>query len=526
MNLAALTAEQKQTLLSQITEKRAELEKLLKDVTKQDPFWGFVPSDGSLTEERQAFLVKWLRPEDIPTKFDSQRDALLSPAQQVAMFGGNQVGKTLTLTVKSCIQVTGETPVALTGLFPEAKLPKKFPVYGRVYSPSNATIDEVIVPKFMEWMPKKYWHRDGWERTYGKQEKILRFYKDGHKFIGQIKFVSYEQEVSKTQGAPLSFINFDEEPPYEFYKEALPRFTTAGRLDIGFYMTPTNGISWVKELILDKQEKGLIECFKIASLTNPYAGVATLDQIMAGLDSYAERKMRLLGEFVSLSGMIYKGESELKVGLHVIPPFDLDFGTYVVFRGLDVHLSKPTCCVELAVDPSGTKYVVGVYYQDADTEKVKAALAKRVAERRYRLGITRYDKSLDYEIKALGGINIIDKLKRGANAIPAMFPSEKYEGSIEAGVDQIKQDLKADTHTGKPKVYFFDTPEVWQLIRDIQTLERDKGNNEDKRGVRDKILEGKKDRHAAFRYIYQGHVEWVPEDGSDRPQEEFEERYI
>lgn len=525
--LKPLTAEQRSHLLAEIEKQERALHQLLKQAGEADRFWTFKPHTGQLSEERWTFLRKWLKPEDVPAKLDSQEDTFLSPAQIIATFGGNQVGKTTSLVVKTCIKVTGETPIALRGIYPAAKLPKgKGPIYGRVYSPSASTINEVIVPKFMEWMPKKFWHPEGWERTYSKSDSTLRFYLKG-KFIGQVRFFSYEQEVGKTQGASLSFVHFDEEPPYEFYKEALPRFAAMGRLDIEFFMTPTNGLSWVKELILDKQDGTNIACFKVASITNPYIAVDVLDGILGGLDTYEERKMRLLGEFVSLSGLIYKGESEWKAAVHLVDPFELDWGTYVVYRGLDVHLSKPTCCVELAVDPAGVKYVVGVYYEDTDTEKVKEALAKRAVERRYRLGWTRYDKSLDYEIKALGGINIIQKLKMPPNPIQPMFPSEKYDGSIEAGVDAIKQDLKPDKFTGKPTLYFFNTPEVWTLIRDIQALERDKARNEDQKGMRDKILEGRRDRHAALRYIYQAYVEWIPVDSEgDGSVEWTEERYI
>jgi hypothetical protein len=112
----------------------------------------------------------------------------------------------------------------------------------------------------------------------------------------------------------------------------------------------------------------------------------------------------------------------------------------------------------------------------------------------------------------LGGINIIQKLKTPPNPIPAMFPSEKYKGSINAGVDSILLDMKVNPATGRPGLLFFDTPEVWQLIRDIKTLERDKYTDEDKNGIKDKILEAKKDRHAALRYLYQNRLDWFPVD--------------
>jgi hypothetical protein len=62
----------------------------------------------------------------------------------------------------------------------------------------------------------------------------------------------------------------------------------------------------------------------------------------------------------------------------------------------------------------------------------------------------------------------------------------------------------------------------------MQTLEREKGLNEAKRGMKDKVREGPKDLHAALRYIFQKPLEWIPPDGSDSDQTNnfMEERYV
>jgi hypothetical protein len=271
------------------------------------------------------------------------------------------------------------------------------------------------------------------------------------------------------------------------------------------------------------------QCFKISTITNPYANLLNVEKILAGLDTYEERKMRLLGEFVSLSGLIYKGESAFRKDVHIVKPFELAWDRYVVYRGMDVHLSKPATVIEIAVDPLGIKYVVGVYAGSARVDEVKKDLALRAAERKYRLAWTRYDKSLDYEVEAMDGINIMTRYKQAPNAIPAMFPSDKHKGSIDAGIDAIREDMRVDKFTGKPKLFFFDTPEVWTLIKDIQTLERARGLQEERRGEQDKINEGNKDKHAALRYAYQGHLVWIdPEEMMDSvsSNETSEDRFI
>lgn len=511
VDINALTPQKREELLTLVKEQKESLAATVANLKTLDPFWSFKPSTGVLTPAAHEFIKKWIQPEDIPAVWDSQTDAFRSPAQQILCSGGNQVGKTVMAIIKSIVKITGEMPESLREIFPQEKLPTKWPVYGRHYGPSNSMVKEVLVPKYQEWMPKKYWHKDGWERTYNSEDKILRFYKDGWKFIGQIKFLSYEQEVSKTQGATISFAHFDEEPPYAFYKECLPRFTTKERMDIEIFATPTEGLSWTMQVFLESKDPDTA-CFKIATVTNPYANLLMVEKILTGLDTYEERKMRLLGEFVSLSGLIYKGESAFRKDIHLIKPFELAWDRYVVYRGMDVHLAKPATVVEIAVDPAGIKYVVGVYAGSARVEQVKKDLAIRAAEGKFRLAWTRYDKSLDYEIEAMDGINLMTGYKQSPNAIPAMFPSDKHKGSIDAGIDAIREDMRLDKHNGKPKLFFFDTPEVWTLIKDIQTLERAKGLQEERRGEQDKINEGSKDRHAALRYAYQGRMEWIDSD--------------
>jgi hypothetical protein len=285
-------------------------------------------------------------------------------------------------------------------------------------------------------------------------------------------------------------------------------------------MTPTKGLTWVKSEIVDKEGPGSnIRCFKLASVTNPRANLEVLEEILKEITSYEERKMRLLGAFISLSGLVYGQLFNRQT--HIIEPFPVT-DDFVVYRGGDPHLVKPSVFVELAVDREENKYVIGVYSRNCDTSEIKEDLAQRA--KGWRLAQTRVDKSCNSTIKALGDRNIFLELSRGTNAIPAMVTSEKFTGSINAGVDVIKQDLKPNEVTKKPRLYFCDTPEVWTLIKAMESLEREMGTNEDKKGVRDVIAEGRWDAHAALRYIYQGPIRWISPNQS--APELPEERYI
>ena len=128
----------------------------------------------------------------------------------------------------------------------------------------------------------------------------------------------------------------------------------------------------------------------------------------------------------------------------------------------------------------------------------------------YRHGWGIADQSSNTSIIAFGGLNIYNELRKPPNAIPALRTSVKFEGSIKAGVDVIKQYLREDPETGIRKLFIVDRPENRKLIASFRTLERDTYPNEDAKGPKDKIKEGKHHLHAALRYIFQFPLCWYP----------------
>lgn len=494
---------------------------------ESNPFMYFEPSTGEIPDTGKVVLSKWLKPDDVPVKLDGQVEAFRSDADVILTAGGNQSGKTTFLVIYVLICVTGMIPFKMKDLFPKSKLPVKFPIHARVVGVDHKTFLANLLPAFQHWVPRECLKNGKWSDSWSAERNTLFLYSSvkADKLLGTVEFMTNQQDVESFQGPPRHLIAYDEEPRYDIYRENLMRFTTADRLNIVFAMTPTKGLSWVKDEILDRyetQDGSKIDCFKLVSVTNKKANMAVLDEILKGLSSYEEIRMRLLGEFVSLSGLVYGKLFSRKA--HLIEPFDVRGDDYLVYRGLDPHLVKPSVCVELAVDRESNKYVVGCYAKDEDTSIIKKDLADRAKERGYRLGQARCDKSANSTIKALGDRNIFRELSTGENAVPAMVTSEKFTGSINAGVDAIKQDLRLDEHTGKPKLFFFNIPENRMLIKAMETMERELATNEDKKGIRDKIAEGQWDLHAALRYIYQGPIRWFPPQTSAPTLPE--ERYV
>ena len=518
----------------EILKRLAELDEIIESqkrtneaIKEQDPFWFYEPSDGTISNEGMELMRDFLKEEDIPQgQLQCQKDVHASKANIILHAGGNQGGKTVAGAIKGFIKGTGEIPNALKGVCPEESLPKQRPQHVRVVGVDFPTLLKNLLPTYQKWVPREFLVDRSWDKSYNSEGRVLKLGKRGELY-GTIEFMTNEQSVRSFQGPPRHMIIYDEEPKSDIYKENLMRFTTAERLDIFFGMTPTSGLSWVKDEILDRAETGSgdsIECFKVPSITNKRANLEILREVLSGLGSYNEIKMRLLGEFVSLSGLVYGNLFNRNV--HVIDPFDIDskkaWEDYYLVRGLDPHLVKPSACVEMIVDREENEYVVGCYLDDKDTEELKDDLAARVKGKR--VGWSIMDKSADSTIRVFGDRNIYKEISQGDNRVPALMKSEKYTGSINAGVNEIKKLLKIDKRTNKPKLFFFDVPEVKPLIQAMQNLERETYANEDDKGKKDRIKEGKYDLHACLRYIHQRPVRWMPP--VESVPEPVEERYI
>ncbi len=489
-----------------------------------DPFWFYQPTDGTVTEDGYSLLKEYLNEEDIPQgKLDGQLDYHLSMAEIRGASGGNQSGKSLSGAIDCFIDGLGVLPMALQKIYPKEKLPKDsdYPRFFRYVTVDHTTFLNTVIPTFQKWVPRDFLIDGQWDKSYHEESKegqrTLQLGKKG-KLMCSIDFMTNEMKTSKFQGPPRHKIIYDEEPRYDIYRENLLRFVTSDRLDISFNFTPTNGLTWATDLFENGQDdKGRkVDLFKFCSVCNPMANMNTLRAILDKVTDYNELKMRLLGEFISLSGLVYGRLFNHKH--HVIPPFFAKPEDYVVHLGLDPHLVTPTAGVFLALDRENNKYILDSYLEESDTEQVKADIHRIFKDNGWRWGFTVVDKSSNSDILAFGGLNIFKTLGKQPFAMKGMRTSEKYEGSIKSGVDEIKKALKLRQFLNaekqviaeKPTLFICDTPTNRILIQSFRTLERDTYANEDKQGPKDRIKEGKHHLHAAARYLFQFPLNWYP----------------
>jgi hypothetical protein len=72
-----------------------------------------------------------------------------------------------------------------------------------------------------------------------------------------------------------------------------------------------------------------------------------------------------------------------------------------------------------------------------------------------------------------------------------------------------------------PKLMIIDRPENQELIHSFRTLQRETYANEDLRGPKNAIAEGKHDHHAALRYILQSPLNYRPHEATNYEKFEY-----
>ena len=518
-----------------LKEEYAKIEQALLDrqneLKKANPFYFYEPVTGDIPDERKSFLREYLKDDDIPQKLYGAIDVHLSEASIRGASGGNQSSKTTLGTIEAIIKATGVLPYCFDHThpryykwaYPKKRLTRNGPQHVRVIGEDYENgIIRNLIPTYRKWCPPDRMIGSSFEKSFSSGEATIKFIDPQTKELtGTIEFMSNKQDLGTFAGPARHMLVLDEEPRQDVYKENLMRFTTASELDILFTMTPDDGMSWTYELYTRGQDSSgnKVEWFQIPSVCNPHANLRVLREILSEMQSYEELKMRLLGEYVSLSGLVYG--KLFQPHLHVIEPFetgctcgfqshtpDCPFQKYLGFMGIDAHMVKDSCAVMAFVDNEDNFFVDTCYKKNVDTNEFKKDLQRLTYGKR--MAWTVFDPSNDSSINIFNGVNIYKLMTTGENRIPRAFKGDKFHGSIAAGVNTVKERLKIHPISKKPRIFIMNRPENQELIKSMKTLQRDSWANEDIKGQKDKIQEGLHDHHAAMRYILQNRLRWAP----------------
>ena len=225
--------------------------------------------------------LNYFEPIDHPEL--QQKQFLESEKKNIAAFGGNRSGKSLSGAIK-VIEYCRENPNA--------------DCWAATWADMSSPIQQA---EYYKWIPKNNEIRFAkFSEQRGFLHKIIIF-SNGSK----IRFKTYEQGWESFQGASKNIIHLDEEPPEEIVNECKARLMDKNGMLIRT-MTPLNGITYTyDEIIVNPNQDKEIEFFYFDNAFNPYINPDARERILGGY-AEKEREVRSKGHFLNLtSGQVY-----------------------------------------------------------------------------------------------------------------------------------------------------------------------------------------------------------------------------
>lgn len=217
------------------------------------------------------------------------------------------------------------------------------------------------------------------------------------------------------------------------------------------------------------------------------------------LDSWSEERIKreVMGSWDAFQGQVY---TEFERSKHVIKPFVIP-DEWTRFIGLDHGYRNPACALWCAMDYDGNTYVYREFYKSEwiieeivrgckDTSE-KGLIALNGSEKIEGIWIdpsTKANRGKDSDFTTY-----LEFFPRTWSLIPA-------NNEVANGIDRVKQLLKPDQRTGKPRLFIFDTCEnVIEQMAQYRYQELTPGQEMDKNIKEEPV---KKDDHAvdALRY--------------------------
>lgn len=176
--------------------------------------------------------------------------------------------------------------------------------------------------------------------------------------ISRIGFKSCDQGRDKFQGASLDFVWFDEEPPFDIYRECQMRVLDREG-DIFGTMTPLKGLTWVyDEIYLNNHNSQEVWHEHMQWEDNPYLSDKEIEFLTQSLSS-DELESRKYGKFTALGGMVYP---EFDEQIHVIEPFNVPLEWQDTIS-IDPGLNNPLSAHWYAVDYDQNVYVIAEHFE-------------------------------------------------------------------------------------------------------------------------------------------------------------------
>ena len=174
------------------------------------------------------------------------------------------------------------------------------------------------------------------------------------------------------------------------------------------------------------------------------------------LDSWSEERIKreVMGSWDAFQGQIY---TEFERAVHVIKPFVIP-KEWTRFVGADHGYRNPACFLWCAMDYDSNVYVYREFYH-AEWIIEEIVKGRKDTGEAGLIGLNGEEKIdgiwIDPSTKADRGkdsdfVTYLDYLPKSWTLMPA-------NNEVSTGIDRVKQLLKQDPRTKKPRIFFFDT---------------------------------------------------------------------
>jgi len=370
-------------------------------------------------------------------------------------------------------------------------------------------VEKIILPLYRQYMPKEYLKEGSWEKSYSAMHHTLTL-KDG----SFIEFMSQDQDVDKFAGTSRHWIHYDEECPKVIFDECLMRLLDTN----GFWWiseTPVAGMEWIYDDLyapyfedVENGREPRIGLVQMASDENPHLTKEALDRIFGNM-SPEDRAVRFGGEYLAISGSLYKQFKEITHANETFEEFQFDPKMMRVYLTGDHGISNPTAWLWVAADIKGGLTVIKEYYQAGATVAEHAEAIHRINAE---LDCTPYLVTGDPAMKqrtAVTGTDIISEYaKHGIYINVEGIPRFK-----QPGINKILQYLSMNPKTGKP--FLMMLKECHNSIRELKGAKQMRFVNKKVAALKNQP-EGQreKDDHTtdALRYLMTFMADLTPED--------------
>lgn len=307
-------------------------------------------------------------------------------------------------------------------------------------------VGQIIWPKIKQYLPKNV--KIGWLRRSNPEIPRALFFPNG----SEIHFKSSESGREKMQGVKLDWAWADEEHDSEVIEEVRARLLDKGGL-FSVTLTPVSRKAWVRDLELEKIDGRFTTKTVRASMTDAAdAGLLDKQEVKRFLSNLPERQRRVreLGDFASLEGMVYPDFSR---DIHVLTP---KYSELVNSKGksiypwplppswrrygaIDFGFAVPTACIVGVEDPdTGTIIIVNCYY----ATQIRAS----------RWGEFLRRKLPKLAMPLIADHESMERAELHAQGVPTI-PADKKDKL--AGIEAMERFLYPNPDMdGKPKLYF------------------------------------------------------------------------